>query len=309
MVGNTLVRIREHVEALAVDDGTYYLVCARTGDRPVPAAALRFGSRPTARAAARATEQYRAALRRYDPRLPFYDVVVCEDAPEPTGAGRSDLPPSAGVPTLDGPAPTSAADREPTGPERRRLVEFCHRVAAAAFEALSDDGYDAVETAVMDAYFDLAETVADPDDLCFCLLESLATELGSALTPAEQADVLSRAARQLSPTGPAERPLTATLASLRELGLFDDFTRSPGATDLEGGTRSVVVRLSDYALSPRRGRLPVLPVVVDLYRRELDWPPSGLRVVDDGDGWRVTFAFARNADPAGLVSVPIEPAA
>ena len=31
--------------------------------------------------------------------------------------------------------------------------------------------------------------------------------------------------------------------------------------------------------------------------------------VDDGDGWRVTFAFARNADPAGLVSVPIEPAA
>jgi len=35
--------------------------------------------------------------------------------------------------------------------ERRNPVEFCHRVAGAVFETLSDEGYDAVETAVMDA--------------------------------------------------------------------------------------------------------------------------------------------------------------
>lgn len=80
MVGTTLAEIRRHIEGLASDEGDYYLVCARTGDRPVPADGLRFASRATARAAASATEHYRATLRRYDPRLPRYDLIVCEDA-------------------------------------------------------------------------------------------------------------------------------------------------------------------------------------------------------------------------------------
>lgn len=52
MVGTTLVEIREHIEALADDDGEFALVCGRTGERPIPVAGERFGTRavgPTAR--------------------------------------------------------------------------------------------------------------------------------------------------------------------------------------------------------------------------------------------------------------------
>ncbi|WP_254278629.1 DUF7552 domain-containing protein [Haloarcula marina] len=77
-IGPTLVEIRESIEQFASDDGRYYVVCGRTGERPVPVAGRRFESRATARAALEATEQYRCALRRYDPRTPRYDLIVCE---------------------------------------------------------------------------------------------------------------------------------------------------------------------------------------------------------------------------------------
>jgi hypothetical protein len=77
----TLAELRERVDALASADGAFYLVCARTGARPVPAAGRRFAARATARSAARAVERYRATLRRYDPRVPSHDVIVCQDAP------------------------------------------------------------------------------------------------------------------------------------------------------------------------------------------------------------------------------------
>jgi len=67
----TLREIRQHIERLASDDGAYYVVCARSGERPVPVAGQRFATRPDAADAAQATEQYRAALRRYDPRPRF----------------------------------------------------------------------------------------------------------------------------------------------------------------------------------------------------------------------------------------------
>jgi len=89
MIGTTLTELREYIEDLASDAGEYYLVCSRRGDRPVPAAGLRFESRATARAAARATEQYRAALRRYDPRLPRYDVIVCREGTTADRAGQA----------------------------------------------------------------------------------------------------------------------------------------------------------------------------------------------------------------------------
>jgi len=82
MTGPMLGELREYVDALASDDGRYRLVCARRGCRPVPAEHLTFESRPLARAAARATEAYHARLRRYDPRAPVYDVIVCEGSPE-----------------------------------------------------------------------------------------------------------------------------------------------------------------------------------------------------------------------------------
>lgn len=74
-----LRHLRTRLEALACDDGEYYLVCGRSGARPVPALGLRFDSRDAARAAAHLTKRYRSVLRRYDSELPRYDVVVCQE--------------------------------------------------------------------------------------------------------------------------------------------------------------------------------------------------------------------------------------
>ena len=289
-----LAELREHIERLGSPGGPYYLACGRTGERPVPAVGMRFGNRTTARAAARAVEEYRAALRRYDPRFPYYDVIVCEDAGADNEGSPSTEPWSLSDPVID---------RNTQSPST--LVEFCHRVVAAVFEAVADADHDAVETAVMDTYFDLAETVVDPDAFCLRLLEHLATELDRRLSPTEQIEVLAAAAERLSRVESSGQPVSATLASLRTHGLLGQFTKSAWSVDTDAGTRSVVVRLSDYALSPRRGRLPVLPLVLDLRRRRPDWPPASLRVVDDGEAWSVTVVLSQTADPTNLVSAPI----
>ncbi|MCU4800785.1 hypothetical protein OB920_10420 [Halobacteria archaeon HArc-gm2] len=301
MVGTTLTEIRQHIEALASADGDYYLVCGRTGDRPVPAETARFENRGTARAAARATEQYRAALRRYDPRFPYYDLIVCQDngplhrPRDVDGNGES----------ADRAASASERARSVDAPDHRLLVEFCHRVAAAVFETLSEKGYDGVESAVMDAYFDLAETVSDPDDLCLRLLESMAAALDERLSPTDQADVLADAATRYAPVESAVDPVASTMSALRDRGLLADYVCEPTATDRPDRTRSVAVDVTDYALSPRNGRLPVLPVVVELFRRRPDWPLSRVRVVGREDRWHVTLELASDAGPDGLASAPI----
>jgi hypothetical protein len=304
MVGTTLIEIRDHIEALVTADGEYLVHCGRTGDRPVLIAGLQFDGRATAWNAARAAEQYRAALRRYDPQVPCYDLFVCQDAGlshSVQGAqrdARETYPETLSVPVLDGGS---------TDSERRQLVEFCHHVAAAVFETLSAGGYDAVETAVMDAYFELVETIPDPDDLCLCLLESIAIELDERLSPTEQAVVLTSAATQLPPSDATDRPVSKTFSLLEERGLLGGYTQSPWSIDLDEGTRPVVVRLSEYALAPQEGRLPVAPIVLELHRHQLDWPPSSLRVLDVDDGWRLKLVQVRETDPSGLASAPIDP--
>jgi hypothetical protein len=303
MVGTTLVEIRKHIDSLACPTGSYYLVCGRTGDRPVPAADKRFEERAVARSAARATEQYRDTLRRYDPRLPYYDVVVCQETePSPRTAHVTCKRPDEGDWTLSDPVLERTSREQP----HRRLAEYCHAVAAAVFEVLTEGGYESVETAVMDAYFELAETVADPDELCLCLLESVATALDAHLDPAAQADVVARVTARLGPVDSSEDPVGSTFGRLQRLGLLGEYTQSPGSTDLRDGTRTIEVELSGYGLSPRRGRLPVLPITVDLSRRVFDWPLSRLRVVDVDGGWRLVLVLERDAEPDGLVSVPIE---
>lgn len=303
MTGRTLAELRTSIERLASPDGEFYLVCARTGDHPVPSVGMRFTDRATARRAARAVEQYRTALRRYDPRFPYYDVVVSQ--------GESTQSPTDGRTAGDPSTPTDWTLSDPVlhdtvvPPSKRDLVEFCHRVAAAVFEALSDTGHDAAERGVMDAYTDLATTVADPDDLCLSLLERMAAELDARLPPREQADVLADAATRLRTVDRDDHPLPATLGSLQGCGLLGDYVQSPWSADLDEGTRSTVVRLSNYALSPRDGRLPVLPLVLGLYRRQSDPPPSSVRVVDAADGWRVTLALSNDGEPNGLLSAPI----
>jgi len=303
MVGMTLVDIREHIESLASEDGEFYVVCGRTGDRPVPAAGQRFADRATARSAARATEQYRTALRRYDPQLPFYDLIVCQDAePLPDATGPEPRPEPPAEPTSDRAA--ARTDRDPD----RRLVEFSHRVAGAVFETLSDTGYDAVERAVMEEYFDLAETTADPDDLCLCLLESMATELDGRLSPAEQADLLAEAAARLPSPEPPDRSVSAALSSLTECGLLDGHIRSGPAADTGDEPRQLVIRLSEYALSPQSGQLPVLPIVFELHRYRRDGGPMSVRAAAVEDGWQLTLRRASKSEPDGLASAPIRSA-
>ena len=305
MVGTTLVKIREHLEALASEDGAYIVRCGRTGERPVPVDGLRFDSRTTAHSAARATAQYRTALRRYDPQVPCYDLIVCED----TGALASAAEPEAhSVPTSRDPSTESHLDPIAARgePEQRVVVEFCHSTAAAVFEALSDDGYDDTETAVMDAYFDHAETIADPDELCLRLLESMSMELDSRLRPEEQAAVLESAATRQSPPKTTNRPVAATLSVLEESGLLGGYAQSPWSVALRDGTRSLVAQLSAYALAPQDGRLPVLPIALELYRHQAEWQPLSFRVGDIEDGWQLTLTMAAEATPSGLASARIE---
>lgn len=74
----TLRDIRAQIDAQAVDIGRYTIVCARTGAHPVPVSGLQFPDRKTATRAARAAQHYRAQLRRYDPRMIYHDLIVCE---------------------------------------------------------------------------------------------------------------------------------------------------------------------------------------------------------------------------------------
>jgi hypothetical protein len=304
MIGATLREIRAHIEQLASASGDYTLRCARSGDRPVPASRLRFGSRPTAREAARVTEQYRAALRRYDPRLPYDDVIVCQDPGASGRASRQEpqTPPAKGNPeewTLSEPVLTTS------GGARRDVAEFCHRVAAAVFETLAERECEPVESAIMDAYVRLAERLATPDGLCLCLLESMAVEIDRRLTAAEQSALLCDATTRLPAVDAADRPVAAALTELEACGLLKRDTRSPLSVDLDDGTRSVVLGVSGYALSPRNGRLPVLPIVLELHRHQPDWLPSSLDAIDAGDEWRLRLVQARSVEPSGLVSAPI----
>lgn len=314
MVETTLNDIHARIEELASETGEYYLTCARYGDRPVPASNLWFDSRATARVAARAAEQYRDALRRYDPRLPCYDIVVSQDSRSVVSTDREDdrrsmLDSAPEEWTLTEPVLDTASagrgTRTVPSARRRGRIEFCHRVAAAVFETLSNAGHDGVETAIMDAYFDLAKAIADPDELCLCLLEGMAAELDGGLTPDEQAEVLAGAAARLEPAEATEDPLVATLERLEDRELLGAYTRPRQPGDGDGGTRAVVVHVSEYALSPQEGRLPVLPVVIELARRRLDGSLPSLRAVDADCGWEIEISTTANPASAGLVSAPI----
>ena len=295
MVGPTLIDIREHIEGLATEDGQYYVVCGRTGDRPVPAVGNRVPDRVTARAAGRATEQYRSAQRRYDALVLYYDLIVCEE----TSRDATVVQPQKH--SLSEPIITD----NPT-PERRDLIEFCHRVAGAVFETLSESGHDAVESAVMDTYFELAETVDDPDELCLCLLESMANELDGSLDACDQAEVLEDAASRLESPTDDTAPLDATLAALEQRGVIESYTRSPWSVDLDGGAGSAVVQVSGYALSARDGRLPVLPLTLELCRYHAERLPQSIEVTTIDRGWQLTFVLADTETQNGLVTAPID---
>jgi len=279
MIGTTLSDIRAHIESLASTAGRYYLVCGRTGDRPVPADGLYFDCRPTARAATTATEQYRTALRRYDPQLPCYDVIVCER----TDTVRS--PDDQQVP-VGGPEPVGqhAVDQS--------RIDFCHTVAGVVFETIADSPHTGVQTAIMDRYLDLAESVDHPDELCLRLIEAIGTELDSRLTVDQQAELLRTAATTLpTPATPTAHgdPLESALESLRSVALLDGYTVDAQSARCERATWEVT--LDDYLLGSA-DRVVTLPLVIELFGR---LSTVGLRItaveraVDPTTSWQFTL--------------------
>lgn len=294
MIEQSLDDIRRHIESLATVEGSYYLACARHGDRPVPADGLRFEDRATARAAARATELYRARLRRYDKRLPRYDIVVCQEAV----ADRSTTTPR----EYDGWTLSNRIVASSVDTHQAR-IRFCHRVAAAVFEGLTERECDAAVRAVLSAYYDLAEVTTDPDSLCVQLLEQMAVVLDEQLPPEEQAGVVTDAADWFSETALSTQPIATTLSVLEEHGLLDGYTVT--AVDPADDPQRCHARLSGYRLTPQNECLPILPLVLELARhRQAGYLPS-LRVAESADGWELTFGPA-TAPPRATVPINAE---
>lgn len=300
-MSRSLEHVREYIEALASESGEYYLACARYGDRPVPSAGLRFESRATARAAARATTHYRQRLREYDPDLPRYNIIVCQDASDPTHRRGGSRCAPADEWALTDPVVTEQA----TGGDQT-LIAFCHRIVGAVFEALSKRGYREIESAVMDCYFESAERLSDPDELCLHLLERMASELARQLPPTKQAAVLARAASELDTASVADQPVAAACADLRTHGVVEDVSRSPWSVSATEGTRRIVVELSGYALSAHEQQLPILPIIVDCFGRGLDRAPTTTQVKRSDDGWKLTFVFGTDGVSDGLANAPIQ---
>lgn len=110
-MGGTLAGLKGRIDDLAADTGEYHIVCERTGDRPVPITDKRFHNRVAARRAADAAEQYRATLRRYDPQVPRYDLVVCQASDRAaTAPGHACPKPADARWTLSEPVVTDAVE-------------------------------------------------------------------------------------------------------------------------------------------------------------------------------------------------------
>jgi hypothetical protein len=223
---------------------------------------------------------YRATLRRYDTRAPWYDFVVCEAVDDRSGSAP---PPSA----------------PPTGDDRSEpLVAYCHDVAGAVFEGLSESDHDGVERSVMDAYLEAAEATPDRDRLCLALLRTMAVELRACLPVESQAAVLGAATAHLPAAKASASPLSGALDHLRSVSLLDGYTvlgRAEGTT---------TVRLSGYELDQVEGSLPTLPVSVELLRRSPDRALVVRHAERVGrDAWLVTLTAPDLA--ASPVSAPV----
>jgi len=268
MVGRTLADIRARLDELSVAVGPYRVVSAKTGDGPFPVTGMQFPDRATAAEAATVASAYRRALRRYDPRVTVHDLVVTEAA------------------TLD------ATNAEPP----RTVPEYCHSVAGALFETLSDR-HGPVERTVMNDYLDAAERTTDRERLCLTMLERSADALETRLSTGEQATVLMATASRLPSPETDEDPLADALASLRSTGLLADYSVVP--TPEGPGRRAQRVTLEGYRPSLSVDRCPVLPVVVELVRRTA-LAPRITDVTRTPTGWAFTIATAGDEPAAGL---------
>jgi len=270
MVGRTLTDIRARLDELAVAVGPYHIVCGRTGDAPFPVTGRQFPDRETAAEAATVASAYRAALRRYDPQVGVHDLIVTQAA-------------------VDGDGETETA---------ASLPEYCHSVAGALFEVLSDR-HAPVERAVMDRYLAAAETTENRETLCLEMLRSTATALDERLTPTERATVLLATADRLPSRTLDSRPLSDALDSLRATGLIRAFDVEPVPNG--PGRQSRRVSLEGYRLSSGGDRFPALPLVIELLRRT-SVPPHLCDVRQTDSGWELLVSATGDV-PAGGCTV------
>ncbi|SFR46213.1 DUF7551 domain-containing protein [Halogeometricum limi] len=284
MVGGTLRDIRSHADRLSASDGPYAVVCDRLGREPLPLVGLRFGTASDAERAADAASDYRSALRRYDPQVPHHEPLVRRVADG----------------TLEH-APPAEADA------RTRYFSFCHDVTGAVFESLSTTGHRGVESAAMETYLTLAEVVDDHDDFCLAMLWSVLSELDVRLDDDGQRTVVAEAASSLgdATTGAIEPEPTvgdalgATMARLEDAS----FVRGFDVSGVPGGD-AWEVTFGGYALAERTGRLPTLPVAVDVVRRLDERSVAFTEATPLTEGrWRLRVEDGR--DSAGLVSLNV----
>lgn len=291
--------LRTRLEALATDTGRFSVSCARTGERPVPVAGRRFPDRATARTAAQVATAYRATLRRYDPQTPHYDLIVREapaavgDASE-QGVCRSER--HAQAPAL---APPSSPNQEPA--PQCVCPAYCTRLLDAVCAAGTARGHDAVPASRMDAAVDQARAAATP----VRHLATTAAQFDASVSPGDHPDLLAAAAARLASSRTDDTPLDATLAALDAHGLTASTARSPWSVDLDDGERIVVVRLSGYALAPQAGRLPTLPITLELARHTTGRLSESITAAPDEDGWRLTIHRSDPPTPSGLLAAPI----
>lgn len=281
--------LRNRIDALASDTGEYYVLCARTGEQPLPVAGRRFEDRLLAAAAARATEQYRRELAQRDPQAPLYDPIVCQ-------ASAAEAPPSG--PSAPDQDPPLAIDGRPAA-AGDGLRSFCHDVADAVFRALADRGHDAVEDAALAAYRDRAAEIADRNALCLYLLEVVATGLRRELPLDERVWVLRTAADRL-PSAPGDDPVPASLDDLAARSLVTDYRIDARPVGDEGRWR---IDLRGYPLGDREDALPTLPLTMALLRRR----PGGVAISEAHRlapfRWRITVATGPDYDERGLATV------
>lgn len=268
MVGRTLADIRARLDELSVAIGPYRVVSSRTGFGPFPVTGMQFPDRETAAEAATVAAAYRRALRRYDPDVTLHGLIVTD---------------SRGASGADDEAPQS-------------LPEYCHRVAGALFETLSDR-HGPVERSVMDTYLTAAETEGDRERLCLQMLESTAVALDEELATSEQASVLLSAARRLPGRSGTAEPLASTVTELRRTGLLQSATVEPTPTG--PGRRSLRVRLDGYRPSLDDERCPVLPIVVELLRHTSVVPCIDT-VRRTESGWALRVSMAGDSPARGL---------
>lgn len=292
MAARELHQLRRCIGRLTSAEGRYYVMCARTGIRPSPVATVRFGTRRLAEKGAKGASDYRNRLRTLDPDLPVYDLVATEAA---SGSYWLDAAPEHAH-AIDG---NRSWDPYPKD-DRALRIEYFARILDAVFSAVSAGGFDAVEGAVMEAYHETAPR-STTDTLRSALLETLASQCTTRLTPGQRDRLLAQAVAFLPATPNHSEPIAATADWFRTIGFIDGYDL---ATARSGRDEPTARRIT--IAGPRLGavgdRLPIFLLRIELRCRLT----AGLSVldVDRRDERTLEYLIARRDSGSPPVAEP-----